>query len=501
MRRLNLVFLTALLVGGTVAGVGIHLVHGFQVRRNAWALLDRARRAESAHDMAKAEQSLGRYLDLRGEEGPVWAWYARVVDDRIVDRRRLDRDFLVHEEALRHNRSDARLERRCAEIAMEMGRHNDARRHLVHLLEDPHSAGAELEDLLGQCEAGLTRFEEAERRYIRAIEQDPGRVACYDRLARLRRVELRRIEAADATVEQMIARNRASGPAFIARWRYARDFAPPASDRDIRKALELAPDDPDVLLTASVAAEERNDMTAVRECLDKGLLVDPRNPAFALGLSRVETREGHPDRAEAVLRRAFQANPVAPLAFELAENLVLQGKIDGKDGANESIAHLRRFGLGNTLVPFLEAEILLRRKAWSEAARRFEMARVVLSTSHELSNRIDLMLAECHGHLGAEEQRLDDLRRAVDGDRNAEGARVEFARALARAGQFDQAVTVLLPVADRRPEWRVRPGAAHAPEGRPTAPRPEELAGSRAVPAPGRVDAPPGGRAADLPPC
>jgi tetratricopeptide (TPR) repeat protein len=455
MRRLNLVFLAALLVGGTLAGVGIHLVHGFQVRRNAWALLDRARRAESAQDLTKAEQSLRRYLNLRAEDGPVWAWYARVVDHRIVDRRRLDRDFLVHEEALRHDRDDAQLERRCAEIAMEMGRYNDARRHLVHLIEDPRLAGAELEDLLGQCESRLTRYEEAERRFVRAIERDPGRIACYDRLARLRRVEFRRIEAADATVEQMIARNRESGPAYIARWRYARDFAPPDDDRDIRKALELAPDDPEVLLTASVAAEERNDITSVRVYLEKGFRLDPRNPALALGLSRVETREGHPDRAEAILRRAFRANPVAPLAFELAENLVLQGKIDGKYGANEYLSHLRRAGLGNTFVPFLEAEILLRGKSWSEAARRFEMARAVLSPSHELAMRIDLMLAECHGHLGADEQRLDDLRRAVDGDRNAERTRVEFAQALARAGQVDRAVTVLLPVADRRPEWRV----------------------------------------------
>ncbi len=65
------------------------------------------------------------------------------------------------------------------------------------------------------------------------------------------------------------------------------------------------------------------------------------------------------------------------------------------------------------------------------------------------------MLAECYGRVGDEEQRLDALRQAAEGDRGPESARLELAQALVRSGKLDQAVTILLPVADRRPEWRL----------------------------------------------
>ena len=133
MRRLNLVFVSVLLVAVVLFGGGMHLVHGFQMQRNASALLDRARRAEAANDLAKAEESLSWYLNLRPEDGPTWAWYARVVDQQDPDRRRLERVLLVHEEALRHNAGEVKLERRCADLALELERYKDAQRHLTNL--------------------------------------------------------------------------------------------------------------------------------------------------------------------------------------------------------------------------------------------------------------------------------------------------------------------------------------------------------------------------------
>ena len=102
-RRLNLVFLAILLAAVTVLGGAMHLVHGFQVQRNASALLERARRAEAGHDLEKAEQSLSEYLNIRRDDGTAWEWYARVVDEENADRRQKDRVFLVYEQALSYN--------------------------------------------------------------------------------------------------------------------------------------------------------------------------------------------------------------------------------------------------------------------------------------------------------------------------------------------------------------------------------------------------------------
>ncbi len=126
----------------------------------------------------------------------------------------------VHEQALRYNPGDSKLERRCADLALELGRYIDAQRHLdkpgrqgPERFAGPTSpAGAELEDLLGQCERGLTRFDEAEKRFVQALEHDPRRVACYDRLARLLRTDLRRNQDADGTIEEMVAKNPKVGP-------------------------------------------------------------------------------------------------------------------------------------------------------------------------------------------------------------------------------------------------------------------------------------------------
>ncbi len=242
-RRLNLRFLTVLLAVVAVSGVFMHLAHGIQVQRNASALLDRARRAEVSDDHANAEQLLSEYLNIRREDGAAWEWYARVVDQQKSDRHQLDRVFLVHEQALRYNPGNTTLERRCAELALEMGRYSDAQRLLKNLDEavprdsrghpadTDRAALAELEDLLGQCDVGQTRFDEAERFFNQAIEHDPGRVSCYDRLARLRRSELRRDQAADGADQGNGGEKSQGRSLYLYRWRYKREFSPPADDR------------------------------------------------------------------------------------------------------------------------------------------------------------------------------------------------------------------------------------------------------------------------------
>jgi predicted Zn-dependent protease len=474
MRKLNLAFLATLLVVVAVLGGGIHLAHGIMVRRNASALKDWARRAESENQLGKAEQSLAQYLNIRREDGDTWEWYARLValqDSRHANRERV---FLVHEEALRYNAANRGLERRCAELAMELRRYTDARSHLQRLVGSipGDSQGraataelAELQDLQGQCEHGLTKFEDSEERYVQSLKNDPRRVACYNRLAWLRRVDLRRIEAADGTIREMVAKNSDSGLAYIFRWRYNQQFAS-ADAGDIQNGLKLAPDDPQVLLTAAIASESNSDATAAKVYFEKGFKLDPKNLDLALGLARLETQDKHLDRAEAVLREGFQASPSLMLAFYLAGNLIEQGKIEGKDQAGDYIAILRNAGLGETVVRYLDALIsfkeclnaddLFEEKKWSAAKKKIEMARALLAGAEpKLVVQLNLMLAEGYRQIGDDEQRLDALQQAADGDRGHDSTRVQLAHELARMGKLDRALRILLPLADRKPEWRL----------------------------------------------
>jgi tetratricopeptide (TPR) repeat protein len=467
MRRLNLAFLTILVVGLVLSGGAVHLVHEIQTRRNASVLLGRAKAEKRP---AKAEEAMAWYVTLRPDNRGAWVDYAELVDQADAGRTRLGHTYLVHQEALRHVPNDRKLQRRCAGLAMELGRHVDAQ-VLLDELDRTASAGttaaeqAELKDLLGQCERMMGRHESARSRYDDAIKLDPQRIDVYDRLARLQRIELRQDAEAAATIKKMVESNPCSGRARAFRWRFARELSPAdvkalglaPDDKDVDEALKLARDDREVLLTAAMASDQKRDSAAARGYLERGFRNDPNDDIFALNLARLEAREGRLERAEAVLREAFAARPLVGLAFELADTLILQGKIEGKGQAAEFMALLRGAGLGDTLVCFLEAEVLFQQKKWKAARDELETARAVLTSAPDLGLRLNLMLAECYGRLGDDEQRLEALHRAGAGDQGADLARAEEVRALLETGKLDQAITALsrLAIGGSNPQWRL----------------------------------------------
>src|SRR5271157_2471678 len=316
MRKLNLVFLLGLVMALLALSGAACLVHGRQVQRNASALLDRARKDEEQGKASKAAEALGQYLSLRPRDGDTWRWYARVLDEVTTDSRRRDQVYLVYEEALRYNPSDPVLERRCADLALELRpeRTADAKRHLKVLLTraaeklekgtEVSSAAmelAELKELEGKCLLLESDFEAAANAYNEAISYDPTRLLCYVQRARLDRYELRKDpKDADDEIEWMVANNPESGLAHLYRFRYLSEFRPPAPDSDLKKALELSPENPEVLLTAALLAEQKKDPAAARSYLEKGLKLHPQNADFPRALARLELGEKHPDRAEGV---------------------------------------------------------------------------------------------------------------------------------------------------------------------------------------------------------
>ncbi len=468
-----------MLLASLFAGLGLligggYLLHEAQMRRNAQGLLEAARRAEleaarrpeAGNSLFQAEGFLKQYLKIRSGDAATWAWYARVIEKRDVNHRRRKQIYMVLEQALQHDPGDLKVLRRCAELALERGldRFVDAEHHLKNLLDHVQQKSqdqpalaemADVEDLLGQCNVGLARYAEAEEWFAQALKHDAHRVACYDRLARLRRTSLRKLNEADRTIGEMVAKNPKSGEAYLFRWRYARDFAPPAAAADLTKAVELAPEDPEVLLTAAIASDGNRDATATRKYLEKGFKLHPENAPLALALARLELREKHLERGEEILRQSFQANHHVALALHLAETLILEDKIEGRDQANSYINLLRSHGLGDTYVPYLDAAILFQQKKWAQAVTKIETARVLLATEPGLAAQLDVMLAECHRHLGNEQERIQALRQAVERDKNADGAPIELTQALVRSGKLDQAISVLQPLAARRPEWRL----------------------------------------------
>ena len=108
----------------------------------------------------------------------------------------------------------------------------------------------------------------------------------------------------------MVAKNPKAGRAYIYRWRYYQEFcAARRRTTTSRGALELAPDDPEVLFTAAVASERKQDAASARVYFEKGFKLDPKNLAFALAWLAWRPGNDTSIGPRPSCGKAFQANP------------------------------------------------------------------------------------------------------------------------------------------------------------------------------------------------
>ena len=462
MRKLHVRFLVGFMTVLGLCGGGTYLLHRVQMGRHASSLLDRARSAEAGGNLTRAEESLSLYLGLKREDSAAWAWYARLTDGQTKNPRGRERVFLVNEEASRKNPDDRKLERRCAELAIELERHNDARRHLIHLNDaiqtDPDKAAeaAELEDLLGQCEQPESKFAEAERHYRKSIALDSTRVVTFDRLARLLRRDLKNPAAADRAIEEMLKANPKSALAHVNRWRYHREFGPAADSSDIVLALKLGPDDAEVLIAAAELARQSEDLAGARKHIDRGIDRHPETARFYLMAAELEMAENHADRAEAVLRRGIAAVPSnVPLKMLLAETLISENKLDGEEGAIAWVERLRRLGLADGYAYYLEGRVAVVKQSWEKASDRLESARVLLAADPATLSRINLLLSECYRQLGEEENRMAAIQRAAANPATVAVSGPILTQALESQGRLNEAIRVHTQLLESRPQSRL----------------------------------------------
>ncbi|AMV37482.1 tetratricopeptide repeat protein [Planctomyces sp. SH-PL62] len=459
MRRINYTYLVLLIVLGAVTVGGVWGLHRWNKRRQAPLLLARAEALEAGGDLKKAAESYQIYLTLTPGDREAWIRYARMADRATPPGPDRGSVASIYEQAVRVLGEDEAVERRSLELALEVGRIDVAKRRLESLvkrLEGDASRGpevAELEERLGRCFQDEGKLAEAERCYRRSIERAPGRVAVRERLAGMLRLDPEKAKAADDEIEAMVAAAERPAEALAARWRHRRDFGLEADPEDARKALELAPDDPGVRFVAARAALDANDGDAARGHLAEGVRLAPTDRSFPLLWARLESAAGRPQQAEPLLREALKAIPNdIEIQVVLAESLILQGKLDGEDGAEGLVDRLASVGLSQGHVRFLRAQALHRRGRWREAVEALDAARAALAKDPIACDRIDLMLAECHARLGADQESLVALRRAAASGAGGMGPRLTLAAALERAGKIDEALQVHRGLQADRPE-------------------------------------------------
>ena len=279
----------------------------------------------------------------------------------------------------------------------------------------------------------------------------------------------------------MVAANPKSALAYVNRYRYNHEFGLPADKNDIARALELGPDEAEVLITAAELAREGNDLAAARKHVEHGLQKHPANPVFYRMSAGFDLAENHPDRAEAILRQGIAAVPSnVELKILLTEALISQEKVDGEEGAASWIERLRKLGLADGYAYYLEARVAMVKQQWPQAISKFDLARSLLAADPAIVSRINLMLAECHSRTGESEKRVAALKRAASGETTAAVAGPLLAQTMESEGRLDEAIRDAYGAAGNPTRVAARSGPAADPEDSPRAARPASLAASRA---------------------
>ncbi|TLY49924.1 MAG: tetratricopeptide repeat protein [Gammaproteobacteria bacterium] len=119
-----------------------------------------------------------------------------------------------------------------------------------------------------------------------------------------------------------------------------------AAVHDLRRVLELKPDDADAMNALGYTLADRTDSkTEALALIERALVLKPGEPAIIDSLGWVQYRLGNLEAALVQLRMAFQKQPDAEIAAHLGEVLWVSGKRDEarqvweqgrkKDGANK----------------------------------------------------------------------------------------------------------------------------------------------------------------------
>lgn len=473
-RKPNLKLLGCLLGLVALLSSGAFVLYRYQVKRNASALLKQAHRAEEQGNLEQVAKYLDRYLGFVPGDTEALAKYGCTLDQLARSPRDRLAALMILEQVLRREPERRDVRRRVVRLAMDLERFTDAREHLDRLLHGGSAGDSELEQLLGRCHLANGNDREAAAAFRRAIRHAPHQPESYHGLATLLRGRLdardqdaearaeflailagppqapfpatlawtalhaSSLHPADRVINALVAANPGAYQAYLTRWRYRKEFRLPDEGRDVARALELAPDEAEVLLAAAETAYDRNDHAAARAYLAKGLELHPQNWRMYYALAVVERQDGKRAEAVAVLRRGLQAQAGQNDLHDLLVDLL----IDRGDlaEAREVIARLRESGVRPARLDHLEARICMQEGDWARAAALLEQARPQLKALPELAVMVNLCLGRCHEELENLDERLAAYGRAVALNPSSVPARLGLASALAALGKTEEAI-------------------------------------------------------------
>jgi tetratricopeptide (TPR) repeat protein len=466
-RSLNVKFLAVLLGALVVIGPSLHFLHAFQVKRNARSLLRHAEKAKEDNQLEQAADYLKRFLGFQPGDNDALADYGKVLAElsrqKRSPRKALDA-FLALDQLLRREPDRKEDRREFVRVAMSLARYQIALDSL-RLLQKGDPKNGEWDQLIAQCLQGEKDYKLAARSFQQAIDKGWNEIENAGQLARLLRRHLKKPDEADRVFDGVVKKyGSTSYKVFLARAAYHRDFSKPGepewqkAEADVARAEKLAPNEREVLLTATEMAlatrqadKARAYLTRVLEgeeskTADQAKMKDPRPYRM---LAELEFQAGHSAEALKHLRDGIKKYPGnGELRWALINILIKQNQLTE---AENEIAAIPHGSMPSPWIQFLNARLLVSREEWAKAAETLEGLLKSLDDYPDVLKEACAQLGRCQERLGDADRMLAAFTKELNVDPTSAEAAIGRATALMSLGKTDDAIDTFRRIVPRPP--------------------------------------------------
>jgi exosortase len=309
----------ALLVVAAVIPAG-YLWHEKQQSRTVDRFLKRAQKLQESGKDVEAIVFLDRYLHINPNDMDVRERLVRTVDKVATNPLRKIRAMELYRDTWNLDPARVELGMRCADLAIELARYDEALAASVKLAVADLRPSAATPEAQAEAARRTTEARQGAARvkalamlgrsmradvvtpedewkgivtaFEEAIRQNPKSIELPSRLADIERHQLKstpaqtRQKAADAIVDAMVQRNPERPAALLTRYLYwkslvaAGERVSTGSEADLDRALEIGRKDPkkessDALLFAGERASQKKDKAAARQFFERATVVRP----------------------------------------------------------------------------------------------------------------------------------------------------------------------------------------------------------------------------------
>jgi len=484
MQSVNLKLLIVLAVLAVGGMGGVYAIHEYQVYRNADNLLVLARERT---EEGRSEEAVGlyvRYMGLRNDDKQARAEFARLMLRKVgatkASKASYAQTYDALETAVRMNPDDDELREQLAGFLYRTANYTESRQHFGlirdHRLTNPIASEAKeeaKEEALSEGEkkakpptpdhiinlryatscAGMGRYDEAAEVASKLIGFDLGTKSfdtsweplpdCADAYLLIAEILARRYN--DTTTASRVMRRLpevyptdSNAWLSMASWSvYHNDLA--AAGIEIARAVQLAPDSPQVLFAEFDIAMRSKDFTRAKRVIEEGLAPYADDARVIIGRADLAKQMGQPETALEVLIKGLESLPDNPSI--LGRTIDLYFDLERGEDAVPHVETMRELeGDDNPIVMWADSRLLMERRQWQPALEKLKELRPNVASSQQLTAAVDLSMAICHQAMGQSDELLEASRRVLSTDPDSYQARVALATAHAQAGRLDEAL-------------------------------------------------------------